>query len=125
MDVPPIAFIMGCALPRVVGPVRPLRVVGISPRTLLPVVTRPRTLLKISSAWKNLPGSLVIHVPASMPATLSPARASGSTATPPAAPRPTTTTSTGLLLMAIGNEFNDSPGLEQLRPRSDRGLPSP
>src|SRR5579863_4115628 len=35
-----------------------------------------------------------------MPATLSPARASGSTATPPAAPNPTTATSTGLRLMA-------------------------
>src|SRR5690349_9955814 len=36
-----------------------------------------------------------------MPTTLSPAFASGRTATPPAAPRPITTTSAGLRLMAI------------------------
>src|SRR5579863_3761090 len=36
-----------------------------------------------------------------MPATFNPARARGSTATPPAAPRPTTATSTGFRLMAM------------------------
>src|SRR5579871_6907215 len=36
-----------------------------------------------------------------MPAILSPARAIGSTATPPAAPKPITTTSTGFKLVAI------------------------
>src|SRR5580698_11030685 len=36
-----------------------------------------------------------------MPATFKPARASGSTATPPAAPKPTTATSTGFRLMAM------------------------
>src|SRR5947207_6648232 len=55
-------------------------------------------LLWISSGRK-LRGS--IQVPASMPATLRPARASGSTATPPAAPRPTTATSTGFRLVAM------------------------
>src|SRR5215471_18837072 len=44
-----------------------------------------------------------------MPATFRPARAKGSTATPPAAPSPITATSTGLRLMAI---FCPSPGRE-------------
>src|SRR5947207_2467935 len=55
-------------------------------------------LLWISSGRK-LRGS--IQVPASMPATLRPARAKGSTATPPAAPSPITATSTGFRLVAM------------------------
>src|ERR1700677_4133639 len=44
-----------------------------------------------------------------MPATLRPARASGNTATPPAAPSPTTATSTGLRLMAVTASIRGTP----------------
>src|SRR5271169_3119200 len=94
-----MAFIIGLGPPRRACPVGLLRMVGASRRILLPVVINPRVLLWISSALKSLCGS--IHVPASIPATFNPARASGSTATPPAAPNPTTATSTGLRLMAM------------------------
>src|SRR5580658_7964849 len=89
---------MGLGPPRRAVAVGLLRMVGASRRILLPVVTMPRILLWISSALKSLCGS--IQVPASMPATSRPARHSGSTATPPAAPNPTTATSTGLRVMA-------------------------
>src|SRR5580765_4849983 len=52
-------------------------------------------LLRISSGAKS---RRVSHVPASSPTTSRPACVSGSTATPPAAPRPMTTTSVGLSL---------------------------
>src|SRR5277367_6464406 len=94
-----MAFIIGLGPPRRACPVGLLRIVGASRRILLPVVINPRVLLWISSALKSLCGS--IHVPASIPATFKPARHNGSTATPPAAPNPTTATSTGLRLMAI------------------------
>src|SRR5437899_10798984 len=99
MEVPPTAFIIGCTDPRGrLGDEGPSRTVGISRFAFCTDVSNPRTLLWISSGRK-LRGS--IQVPASMPATLRPARARGRTATPPAAPRPTTATSTGLRLMAI------------------------
>src|SRR5262249_49945746 len=47
----------------------------------------------------------VSQVPASSPTTSSPARASGSAATPPTAPRPTMTTSVFLRLMAMAAPF--------------------
>src|SRR5258706_447391 len=90
---------MGLGAPRRAGPVGLWRIVGASRLILSPVVTMRRMLLWISSGLKSLCGS--IQAPASIPATLSPARHSGSTATPPAAPSPTTATSTGFRLMAI------------------------
>src|SRR5215469_13424444 len=74
------------------------RTVGTSRLVLGTEVTRPRTLLWISSG-RNDRGS--IQPPASMPATFNPERASGSTATPPAAPSPITATSTGFSLMLM------------------------
>src|SRR5690242_11989333 len=98
MDVPPTAFIMGWICARRVGDEGPSRTVGTSRFALGTDVSSPRTLLW-SSSGRNVRGS--IHVPASSPATLRPARASGRTATPPAAPSPITTTSTGFRLIAI------------------------
>src|SRR6185436_3731360 len=57
-----------------------------------------RTLFRISSGAKS---EGVSQVPASRPITLSPARASGSAATPPTAPRPTMTTSVPGRLIAM------------------------
>src|ERR1700733_4429036 len=99
MDVPPTAFIIGCVAACRALASGLVRNVGISCLALGTVVTRARTLLWISSGLKSLAGS--IHVPASMPATFNPARARGRTATPPAAPNPTTATSTGFRLMAM------------------------
>src|ERR1700734_1591831 len=99
MDVPPTAFIIGCVAACRALASGLVRKVGISFLALGTVVTRARTLLCISSGLKFFAGA--IHVPASMPATFNPARASGSTATPPAAPNPTTATSTGFRLMAM------------------------
>src|SRR5579862_7083525 len=99
MEVPPTAFIMGWICARRVGDDSLSRTVGTSRFALGTEVRSPRTLLCSSSGWK-LFGS--IQVPASSPATLRPARESGSTATPPAAPRPITATSTGFKLIAIG-----------------------
>src|SRR6185295_10455958 len=59
---------------------------------------QPRKLLRSSSGAKSFRDS---HVPASSPTTSIPACASGSAATPPAAPRPTITTSVSLSLVAI------------------------
>src|SRR5579883_570673 len=98
MEVPPTAFIMGWMEPRRTTPEGLLRTVGTSRFAFGTEVSRPRTLLCSSSGLK-LCGS--IQVPASIPAIFKPARASGSTATPPAAPRPITATSTGFRLMAI------------------------
>src|SRR5262245_20221793 len=61
-------------------------------------IGQPRTLLRISSGAKS---RRVIAPPASRPITSSPACASGSTATPPAAPSPMTTTSVSLSLVAM------------------------
>src|SRR5262249_17844756 len=61
-------------------------------------IGQPRTLLRISSGAKS---RRVMAPPASRPITSSPACASGSTATPPAAPRPMTTTSVSLSLVAM------------------------
>src|SRR5262245_60148647 len=58
----------------------------------------PRTLFRISSGAKS---RRVIAPPASRPTTSSPACAIGSTATPPAAPSPITTTSVSLSLVAM------------------------
>src|SRR5438067_1689879 len=60
-------------------------------------IGQPRTLLRSSSGAKS---RFVNHVPASMPTTSMPACASGSAATPPAAPRPTMTTSASFSLVA-------------------------
>ena len=98
MDVPPTAFIMGWICARRDGDDGPSRTVGTSRFALGTEVRSPRTLL-CSSSGRKVRGS--IHVPASNPATLRPARASGRTATPPAAPRPITATSTGFRLIAI------------------------
>src|ERR1700682_1871831 len=98
MDVPPTAFIMGWICARRVGEDGPSRTVGTSRFALGTDVRSPRTLLR-SASGRNVRGS--IQVPASSPATLRPARASGSTATPPAAPSPITATSTGFKLIAI------------------------
>src|SRR5450755_2077073 len=74
------------------------RTVGTSRLAFCTEEGHPRTPFSISSARK-LRGSS--QVPASSAATLRPARASGSTATPPAPPRPITTTSTGFILTAM------------------------
>ena len=101
--MPPTAFIMGCAAACRAGIDRDWCETWESrPRAFDPEVTRPRTLLWISSGLK-LCGS--IQVPASIPATLRPARASGSTATPPAAPSPTTATSTGFKVI-ISSQYS-------------------
>src|SRR5665213_3812882 len=76
-----------------------VRKVGISSHTFVPVVTRRRTLLWISSALKSLG---CIQLPASSAVTLRPALVRGRTATPPAAPRPITTTSVGFRLVGMG-----------------------
>src|ERR1700722_953812 len=109
MEVPPTAFIIGCAAACWALASELVRKVGISCLALGTVVTRPRTLLWISSGLKSFAGS--IHVPASMPATFNPARASGKTATPPAAPSPTTATSTGgrLVAMVWSRAFSGGP----------------
>src|SRR5215831_5648703 len=74
------------------------RWVGISPFAFCADCGQPRKLLRSSSGAKS---RAVSHGPASRPITSSPARASGSTATPPTAPSPTTTTSVFLRLMAM------------------------
>src|SRR5579864_5931730 len=51
-----------------------------------------------------------------MPATLSPARAMASTATPPAAPNPITTTSTGFRVVAIVPSELNSGAQNDVRP---------
>src|SRR5215472_11172926 len=98
MDVPPTAFIIGWICARRADEDGPSRTVGTSRFAFGTDVRSPRTLL-CSSSGRNVRGS--IQVPASSPATFSPARASGSTATPPAAPSPITETSTGFRLIAI------------------------
>src|SRR5689334_9400660 len=98
MEVPPTAFIMVGAAPCRAFWSGDVRKVGISSQTFVPVVTRRRTLLWISSALKSLG---CIQLPASSAVTLMPARVRGSTATPAAAPSPTTTTSTGFRLVAM------------------------
>src|SRR5215475_4586373 len=74
------------------------RWVGISPFAFCADCGQPRTLLRNSSGAKSRG---VSQVPASSPTTSRPARASGSAATPPTAPRPTMTTSVFLRLMAM------------------------
>src|SRR5262245_13052103 len=61
-------------------------------------IGQSRTLLRISSGAKS---RRVSTFPASMPTTCSPPCASGSTATPPAAPRPMTTMSVSGCLVAM------------------------
>src|SRR5258708_283611 len=89
---------MGGIVKRRVGWPGPVRNVGISPHPLRPVVTMRRMLLCTSSARKS-PG--FIQLPASRAAIFKPARASGSTATPAAAPNPPPATSTGFRLVAM------------------------
>ena len=75
-----------------------MRCVGTSRLAFWTAIGQSRTLLRISSGAKSFFDS---QVPASRPTTSMPACANGSTATPPAAPRPTTTTSVGFSLIAI------------------------
>src|SRR5438105_8990350 len=79
------------------------RWVGISLFAFCADCGQPRKLLRSSSGAKSRG---VSHVPASRPTTSSPARASGSAATPPTAPRPTMTTSVFLRLMAMAAPFD-------------------
>src|SRR5215510_5541140 len=74
------------------------RWVGISPFAFCADCGQPRKLLRSSSGAKS---RAVSHGPASRPITSRPARAGGSTATPPTAPSPTTITSVFLRLVAM------------------------
>src|SRR5882672_6118380 len=78
------------------------RWVGISLFAFCADCGQPRKLLRSSSGAKSRGES---HVPASRPTTSRPARASGSAATPPTAPRPTMTTSVFLRSMAMVATF--------------------
>src|SRR5215510_2422400 len=75
-----------------------VRWVGISLLAFCDDCGQPRKLLRSSSGAKSRG---VSQLPASRPTTSRPARASGSAATPPTAPRPTMTTSVFLRLMAM------------------------
>src|SRR5215470_13272704 len=79
------------------------RWVGISVFAFCADCGQPRKLLRSSSGAKSRG---VSQLPASSPITSSPARASGSAATPPTAPRPTMTTSVFLRLMAMAAPFD-------------------
>src|SRR5215475_9812604 len=79
------------------------RWVGISPFAFCAACGQPRRLLRSSSGAKSRG---VSQAPASSPITSRPARASGSAATPPTAPRPTMTTSVFLRLMAMAAPFD-------------------
>src|SRR5215831_6971058 len=74
------------------------RWVGISPFAFCADCGQPRKLLRSSSGAKSRGES---QVPASSPMTSRPARASGSAATPPAAPSPAMTTSVFLRSVAM------------------------
>src|SRR5262249_49359964 len=80
-----------------------VRWVGISLLAFCDDCGQPRKLLRNSSGAKSRG---VSQVPASSPITSRPARASGSAATPPTAPRPTMTTSVFLRLMAMAAPFD-------------------
>src|SRR5262245_60810764 len=80
-----------------------VRCVGISLLAFCDDCGQPRKLLRSSSGAKSRG---VSQLPASRPITSSPARASGSAATPPTAPRPTMTTSVFLRLMAMAAPFD-------------------
>src|SRR5215813_8493359 len=80
-----------------------VRWVGISLLAFCADCGQPRKLLRNSSGAKSRG---VSQVPASSPITSRPARASGSAATPPTAPRPTMTTSVFLRLMAMAAPFD-------------------
>src|SRR5215471_18068344 len=79
------------------------RWVGISPFAFCADCGQPRKLLRNSSGAKSRG---VSQEPASNPITSSPARASGSAATPPTAPSPMMTTSVFLRSMAMGAAFH-------------------
>src|SRR5436309_9381811 len=74
------------------------RTVGASRFAFWTAIGQPRRLFRSSSGAKS---RLVSHVPASSPTTLRPPCVRGSTATPPTAPMPTTTTSVSLSLVAM------------------------
>src|SRR6476646_10148815 len=74
------------------------RCVGTSPLAFWADCGQPRKLLRSSSGAKSRGDS---QLPASIPITSRPARASGSAATPPTAPNPTMTTSVFLRSMAM------------------------
>src|SRR5262245_23237769 len=80
-----------------------VRWVGISLLAFCDDCGQPRKLLRSSSGAKSRG---VSQLPASSPITSRPARASGSAATPPTAPRPTMTTSVFLRLMAMAAPFD-------------------
>src|SRR5215510_3522964 len=80
-----------------------VRWVGISLLAFCDDCGQPRKLLRSSSGAKSRG---VSQLPASRPTTSSPARASGSAATPPTAPMPTMTTSVFLRLMAMTAPFD-------------------
>src|SRR5215813_4885028 len=80
-----------------------VRWVGISLLAFCADCGQPRKLLRSSSGAKSRG---VSQVPASSPITSRPARASGSAATPPAAPSPMMTTSVFLRLMAMAAPFD-------------------
>src|SRR5262245_1435956 len=80
-----------------------VRWVGISLLAFCDDCGQPRKLFRSSSGAKSRG---VSQVPASRPTTSSPARASGSAATPPTAPKPTMTTSVFLRLMAMAAPFD-------------------
>src|SRR5205085_12680502 len=103
-DVPPTAFIIGWIGKRGEYSADAFgRWVGISLFAFCADCGQPRKLLRNSSGAKSRG---VSHVPASSPMTSRPARASGSAATPPTAPRPTMTTSVFLRSMAMDAAFH-------------------
>src|SRR5882757_7772164 len=78
------------------------RWVGISPFAFCADCGQPRKLLRSSSGAKS---RVVSQEPASSPITSRPARARGSAATPPTAPRPMITTSVFLRSVAMTAAF--------------------